>query len=87
MKRIWGEPEVIDAAAHEFAETEEFLVAAESLTCPYMWKRCISFSFIFPSSPSNLIIFYFYHLCICISRYDVLCLPPSFPYGGMENPW
>lgn len=20
------------------------------------------------------------------SRYDVLCLPPSFPYGGMENP-
>lgn len=19
-------------------------------------------------------------------RYDVLCLPPSFPYGGMENP-
>lgn len=20
------------------------------------------------------------------SRYDILCLPPSFPYGGMENP-
>jgi leukotriene-A4 hydrolase len=20
------------------------------------------------------------------TRYDVLCLPPSFPYGGMENP-
>lgn len=20
------------------------------------------------------------------SRYDVLCMPPSFPYGGMENP-
>ena len=19
-------------------------------------------------------------------RYDILCLPPSFPYGGMENP-
>ena len=19
-------------------------------------------------------------------RYDLLCLPPSFPYGGMENP-
>ena len=19
-------------------------------------------------------------------RYDVLCMPPSFPYGGMENP-
>ena len=20
------------------------------------------------------------------SQYDILCLPPSFPYGGMENP-
>ena len=20
------------------------------------------------------------------NRYDILCLPPSFPYGGMENP-
>ena len=19
-------------------------------------------------------------------RYDLVCLPPSFPYGGMENP-
>ena len=19
--------------------------------------------------------------------YDILVLPPSFPYGGMENPW
>jgi leukotriene-A4 hydrolase len=55
--RVWAEPEVIKAAAYEFAETEEFLSTAESLTCPYAW-----------------------------TRYDVLCLPPSFPYGGMENP-
>ena len=31
----------------------------------------------------------FYH-CFCmyvyIYRYDILVLPPSFPYGGMENP-
>jgi len=20
-------------------------------------------------------------------RYDMLILPPSFPFGGMENPW
>ena len=55
--RVWAEPEVVEAAAFEFAETEEFLSTAESLTCPYAW-----------------------------TRYDVLCLPPSFPYGGMENP-
>jgi hypothetical protein len=55
--RIWAEPEVVDAAAFDFSETEEFLQAAEALTCPYAW-----------------------------TRYDVLCMPPSFPYGGMENP-
>lgn len=55
--RVWAEPEVVEAAAYEFDETEEFLATAESLTCPYAW-----------------------------TRYDVLCLPPSFPYGGMENP-
>ena len=55
--KVWAEPEVVDAAAFEFSQTEEFLQAAEDLTCPYVW-----------------------------TRYDVLCLPPSFPYGGMENP-
>ena len=55
--RVWSEPEVIEKVAYEFSETEEFLTAAEGLTCPYQW-----------------------------GRYDVLCLPPSFPYGGMENP-
>jgi leukotriene-A4 hydrolase len=55
--RVWAEPTVVEAAAYEFAQTEDFLQAAESLTCPYKW-----------------------------TRYDILCLPPSFPYGGMENP-
>jgi leukotriene-A4 hydrolase len=55
--KVWAEPEVVEAAAFEFSETEDFLSAAESITCPYVW-----------------------------TRYDVLCLPPSFPYGGMENP-
>ncbi len=54
---MWAEPSIVDAAAFEFSQTEEFLAAAESLTCKYVW-----------------------------GRYDVLCLPPSFPYGGMENP-
>jgi leukotriene-A4 hydrolase len=55
--RIWAEPGVVEAAAEEFSETEDFLQAAEALTCPYLW-----------------------------TRYDVLTMPPSFPYGGMENP-
>jgi hypothetical protein len=47
----------IASAAAVVDVTQEFLQAAESLTCPYQW-----------------------------GRYDLLCLPPSFPYGGMENP-
>lgn len=47
----------MESAAFDFAQTEEFLQAAEGLVGPYEW-----------------------------GRYDVLCLPPSFPYGGMENP-
>lgn len=54
---VWCEPEQVEAAAYEFADTEKFMEIAESLTCPYVW-----------------------------SRYDLLILPPSFPYGGMENP-
>jgi leukotriene-A4 hydrolase len=54
---IYAEPEIIDAAAWEFAETEKTMVEAEKLLGPYLW-----------------------------GRYDMLVLPPSFPYGGMENP-
>ena len=55
---IWSEPSVIESAAFEFSETEEFLATAENITgYDYVW-----------------------------GRYDLLCLPPSFPYGGMENP-
>lgn len=54
--RVWAEPSVVQAAEHEFAQTEEFLQAAESVAgCDYVW-----------------------------TRYDILCLPPSFPYGGVR---
>jgi leukotriene-A4 hydrolase len=54
---VYAEPEVIEAAAWEFAETEKTIVEAEKLLGPYLW-----------------------------GRYDMLVLPPSFPFGGMENP-
>jgi len=55
--RVWAEPDTVDRAAWEFADTESFIQRAESLFGPYEWDR-----------------------------YDMLVLPPSFPYGGMENP-
>lgn len=55
--KVWSEPSVVEAAAFEFANTEEFLRVAEDLLIPYQW-----------------------------GRYDLLVLPGSFPYGGMENP-
>uniref|UniRef100_A0A2P2NFM9 Leucine aminopeptidase n=1 Tax=Rhizophora mucronata TaxID=61149 RepID=A0A2P2NFM9_RHIMU len=48
---------VLDAAAREFAGTEEMIRQGEKLFGEYVWER-----------------------------FDLLVLPPSFPYGGMENP-
>ncbi len=55
-RRVYAEPDLIEAAAWEFAQIEDMLAEAEKLYGPYPWER-----------------------------YDMLVLPPSFPYGGMEN--
>ena len=54
---VWAEPEVLDRAHREVADTEDMVEAAEELYGPYRW-----------------------------GRYDMIVLPPAFPYGGMENP-
>ncbi|KAG9285768.1 hypothetical protein G9A89_013193 [Geosiphon pyriformis] len=54
---VWTEPEILEAAAWEFVDTEKFISIGEELLTPYEW-----------------------------GRYDLLVLPSSFPYGGMENP-
>ena len=54
---VYAEPEIIEKAAYEFAETEDMLKIAEDMYGKYSWDR-----------------------------YDMLVLPPSFPFGGMENP-
>jgi leukotriene-A4 hydrolase len=54
---VYAEPEVVEAAAWELADTQKMIEAAGKLYGPYRW-----------------------------GQYDVLMLPPSFPFGGMENP-
>ena len=54
---VYAEPAQLDAAVHEFADTEAMLTTCEKLFGPYQW-----------------------------GRYDLLILPPSFMWGGMENP-
>ena len=54
---VYAEPELLSAAAHEFADTQQMLDVASDTYGEYRW-----------------------------GRYDLLILPPSFPYGGMENP-
>jgi hypothetical protein len=54
---VYSEPELLDASAFEFADTQTMLETAAAMFGPYQW-----------------------------GRYDLLILPPSFPYGGMENP-
>jgi leukotriene-A4 hydrolase len=55
--RIYAEPPILAAAAHEFSDTESMMLQAEALFGPYEWDRL-----------------------------DLIVMPPSFPYGGMENP-
>lgn len=54
---VYAEETYLEAAAEEFAVTQDMLEATEERYGPYRW-----------------------------GRYDLLVLPPSFPYGGMENP-
>lgn len=54
---VWSEPEVVDKAANEFVNTEDFIRIGEEYLTEYSW-----------------------------GIYDLLVLPPSFPFGGMENP-
>ncbi len=54
---VYAEPEMIERAEWELADTPEMIEKAEKLYGPYRW-----------------------------GRYDILVLPPSFPFGGMENP-
>lgn len=62
--RVWSEPEVVDSAHFEFAETEEFLKAAEAITgCPYMWQRSVAY-------PSTQWCICFPLFCFCLSDDD-----------------
>ncbi|KAJ9085856.1 Leucyl aminopeptidase yscIV [Entomophthora muscae] len=36
---VWCEPEMLEAAAYEFSDAEQFMKIAEELTCPYEWGR------------------------------------------------
>jgi len=54
---VYSEPELLDAAANEFEDTQAMIDATEKMYGSYRW-----------------------------GDYDLLILPPSFPFGGMENP-
>ena len=55
--RVWAAPEIVEAAAADFADVGRMMEVGEELFGPYEWER-----------------------------FDMLVLPPSFPFGGMENP-
>ncbi len=37
--RVYAEPEVLEAAAYEFAQVEDMITASEELFGPYLWER------------------------------------------------
>lgn len=73
---VWAEPELIDAAYYEFSEdTGRYAVYALSCRpsdCHYLCRFLATEETIVP--PYRFGVF------------DLLVLPPSFPYGGMVIP-
>jgi aminopeptidase N len=61
ISTVWAEPEVLERAAYEFAEVNDFIKHADAVT-DYPYRK------------------------LGWGKYDILVLPKSFPYGGMENP-
>ncbi len=61
ISTVWAEPEILERAAFEFAEVNEFIIHADAIT-DYPYRK------------------------LGWGKYDILVLPKSFPYGGMENP-
>eukprot|EP00808_Paulinella_micropora_P031593 g53817.t1 len=81
---VWSEPETVDAGASEFSQTEDFLRTAEAICGPYEWAEVKGRGLGDPHE--RLRGRYRGARDSAGGRYDILLLPPSFPYGGMENP-
>ena len=86
---VWAEPELLDLASSDFSETENMLRAI------YLQDK-ISKSYNFHTLfvPYKFFIYYKRSLSVAEElagpyvweRFDILVLPPFFPWGGMENP-
>jgi len=73
--RIYSEPSILQSCHDEFApSTEQFLQIAESITQGKVARGAGNDNTHLAGVP------------YVWERADILCLPPSFPYGGMENP-
>jgi leukotriene-A4 hydrolase len=69
---IWAEPELIDAAYWEFSEDTARYVHGLPRFCSQALKLCR-----FLAAEEEIVVPYKFGV------YDLLVLPPSFPYGGM----
>jgi leukotriene-A4 hydrolase len=70
---VWTEPEMMDRCFWEFSEDTTKYVTSHNR------NRCISYNIRFVAEAEKILIPYQWGV------YDILVLPPSFPYGGMEN--
>jgi leukotriene-A4 hydrolase len=66
----------VEAGAFEFADTERFIATAESFLVRVSCRMLGAIGGAHEQAQTPYV----------WGRYDLLLLPPSFPYGGMENP-
>ncbi|XP_061124778.1 leukotriene A-4 hydrolase isoform X1 [Syngnathus typhle] len=75
--RVWSEAEYVDRAAFEFSEVRPPPLAGSP---PLAKRRSTLQTEVMLKTAEDLAGPYVW------GHYDILVLPPSFPYGGMENP-
>jgi hypothetical protein len=46
---VWSEPEMVEAGAYEFADTEKFVAIGEAIMTPYLFRPSASSSLPFES--------------------------------------
>ena len=39
---VWSEPEMVEAGAYEFADTEKFVAIGEAIMTPYLFRHSAS---------------------------------------------
>lgn len=86
--RVWSERELVDLAAFEFDQVSLAIPLHLPKNPPFVIEHHVSYVILFCLFQTEMFLQTAEQLCgpYVWGQYDLLVLPSSFPFGGMENP-